>query len=144
MMTVHNILAAKGSSIWTVSPNSTVWDALKLMAEKNIGAVLVMEGVEVAGMFSERDYARKVVLKGLTSQQTFIRDVMSTDVVSIRSNQSIEDCMTLMTARKIRHLPVIDGKSLSGMISIGDVVKAIISDKQETIDQLHNYITGKR
>jgi len=143
-MTVNTILASKGSAIWTVSPDSTVRDALKLMANKNLGALLVVNGSEVVGMFSERDYARKVVLKGLTSQQTAVKDIMTTDVVSVRSNQSIEECMTLMTARKIRHLPVIDGKALSGMISIGDVVAAIISDKQETIDQLHNYITGKR
>jgi CBS domain-containing protein len=144
MMTVHNILSAKGSSIWTVSAETTVLDALKLMAEKNIGALLVMNGANVAGIFSERDYARKVILKGLTSQQTLVREIMSSEVVSVGSNQSIEDCMTIMTARKIRHLPVIDGKTVAGMISIGDVVKAIISDKQETIDQLHNYITGKR
>ena len=144
MTTVKNILQSKSNEIWSVSPDTLVFDALKIMAEKNIGALLVMEGDKLAGIFSERDYARKVALKGETSHNTVVRNIMTSDVVSVASDQPIEKCMTLMTDNHIRHLPVLEKDKLIGMISIGDVVKALISQHEDTIKQLENYITGKR
>ncbi|MBN1397680.1 MAG: CBS domain-containing protein [Bacteroidetes bacterium] len=144
MTTVKNILQSKSNEIWSTSPDTLVFDALKVMAEKNIGALLVMEADKLAGIFSERDYARKVALKGETSHNTVVRNVMTADVVSVAQDQPIEKCMTLMTDNHIRHLPVLEGDKLKGMISIGDVVKALISQHEDTIKQLENYITGKR
>jgi CBS domain-containing protein len=144
MIAVGRILKEKGNQIWSVSPDTTVFDALNLMAEKNLGAVLVIEGGKIAGIFSERDYARKVILKGKSSKETPVKEIMTEDVLFVRPNHSIEECMALMTDKHIRHLPVLDGEQLVGVISIGDVVKAVISDQEYTIKQLENYVTGHR
>ena len=144
MTTVRSVLQSKGSSIWSIVPDALVFDALKVMAEKNVGALLVMEGNQLVGIFSERDYARKVVLKGESSHNIAICNVMTSGVISVAPDQSIEDCMALMTGKHIRHLPVLENSKLVGMISIGDVVKAIISQHEDTIKQLENYITGAR
>ena len=144
MTTVRQILETKGREIWSVSPETTVYDAIKLMADKNAGALLVLERDQMRGIISERDYARKVILKGKSSKDTPVKEIMSIDVVTIRPEQSIDECMALMTSKRIRHLPVLEGNKLAGMISIGDVVKAIISEQEFTIKQLENYITGGR
>jgi CBS domain-containing protein len=144
MITVGSVLQEKGDRIWSVSPESMVYDALTLMAEKNLGAVLVMDGARIAGIFSERDYARKVTLKGKSSRETPVKEIMTQDVLFVRPGHSIEDCMALMTDKRIRHLPVMEGEKLMGVISIGDVVKAIISENKFVIKQLEDYISGGR
>ncbi len=142
MKRVSQLLLEKGSEFWTVSPSATVLQALEMMAAKNVGALLVMEGEKLAGIFSERDYARKVVLEGRTSKDTSVGDIMSSKVVCVTPQQSIEDCMALMTDKRIRHLPVIEGDRVLGIISVGDVVKAVISEQTFVISQLEHYITG--
>jgi CBS domain-containing protein len=142
MKTVRDVLRTKGSDISSVRPATTVYDALKLMAEKNIGAVLVLEGERPVGIFSERDYARQVILKGKTSKDTAVHEVMTSRVVFVRPEQNIEECMALMTAKRCRHLPVLEEGKLAGILSIGDVVKAVISEKEFHIAQLENYITS--
>jgi len=144
MITVGSVLQEKGDRIWSVSPDAMVYDALTLMAEKNLGAVLVMDGARIAGIFSERDYARKVTLKGKSSRETPVKEIMTQDVLFVRPGHSIEDCMALMTDKRIRHLPVMEGEKLMGVISIGDVVKAIISENKFVIKQLEDYISGGR
>jgi CBS domain-containing protein len=141
MKTAGDLLQGKGSQIWSVAPDSTVYDALSLMADKGIGAVVVLEGGHVVGVLSERDYARQVILKGKASKETAVRDIMTTRVIYVRPEQTIEECMALMTDKRIRHLPVLAGAELVGVISIGDVVKAVISEKQFIIEQLETYIT---
>ena len=141
---VTEILKTKGREVWTVSPDSPVYDALQVMADKNVGALMVLERDEVVGVFSERDYARKIILKGKASKDTLVREIMSTELVWVRPNQTIEVCMNLMTNKRIRHLAVLDEGRLVGVISIGDVVKAIISEQEFTIQQLEHYITGGR
>lgn len=143
MKTVEQLLRGKDDVIWSTSPTSSVFDALQIMAERNIGALMVMEGKKLTGIFSERDYARKVILKGKSSRDIPVSEVMTTTVVHVQPEQTIEVCMKLMTERHIRHLPVLSGNNLVGMISIGDVVKGIISEQQETIDHLEGYITGR-
>ena len=140
MKTVRDLLEGKGRDVWSVAPDSTVYDALKLMAERGIGAVLVLDGKTVAGILSERDYARQVVLKGKASKDTPVREIMTTRVVFIGPERSAEDCMAVMADKRIRHLPVLDGDDLLGILSIGDVVKAVISEKQFQIEQLETYI----
>ncbi len=144
MTTVQSILRDKGNTVWTIAPNALVVEALALMADKNIGALVVAEGGRVVGIFSERDYARKIVLKGKSSQATTVREIMSTDIVSISPAQSIEDCMVLMTSRNIRHLPVLLDGILLGLVSIGDVVKATLQEHEQVIEHLTNYIAGTR
>ncbi|MBI1807817.1 MAG: CBS domain-containing protein [Ignavibacteria bacterium] len=144
MMTVRQILETKGRAVWSVSPDSSVYDAIKLMADKNVGALVVLDGDRLKGIISERDYARKVILKGKSSKEIPVNEIMSSNLITIRPEQSIEDCMALMTTKHIRHLPVLEANKLAGMISIGDVVKAIISEQEYTIKQLENYITGSR
>ncbi len=139
---VSQLLAAKGHDVWSVTPDSTVLDALQLMADRKIGALLVLEEDNLVGVFSERDYARKVILKGKSSKDTPIRDIMSAKLVCVEPNQSTEECMSLMTEKRVRHLPVMDGEKLVGVISIGDVVKAVIADREEVIEQLEQYING--
>lgn len=141
MKTVHEVLEGKGHQIWSVGPDSTVYDALRLMAERDVGAVLVLEGANVAGILSERDYARQVVLKGKASKETPVREIMTTRVVYVRPDQKVDECMALMTGKRIRHLPVLDEGRLVGLLSIGDVVKAMISEHRFLIEQLENYIT---
>lgn len=142
MRTVQDILRTKGTAVWSVAPDTTVYDALRLMAEKNIGAVLVLEEDCIAGVLSERDLARKVALQGRTPQETLASDIMSRRVVGVRPGQTVEECMAIMTEKRIRHLPVVDGDEVVGVVSIGDVVKAIISQQEFMIEQLENYITG--
>ncbi len=144
MKTVHEILARKGDEIHSVTPESTIYEALKLMAEKNIGAVLVLSDDQIEGIFSERDYARKVILKGKASRETTVGEAMTTRVAFVRPDQSVEDCMALMTDMRIRHLPVMQEDKLIGVVSIGDIVQAKISEQQYMIEQLENYITGVR
>jgi CBS domain-containing protein len=144
MTTVRSVLQSKGDVIWSIDPDTLVFDALKVMAAKNIGALLVMKENSLTGIFSERDYARKVALKGESSHKIKIREIMTSDVISVNPEQSIEECMELMTSKHIRHLPVIENRKLVGLISIGDVVKAIISQHEDTIKHLENYITGSR
>jgi CBS domain-containing protein len=142
MATVENLLKTKGHHVFFVTPESTVMDALKLMAEKNIGAVMVMEGNHVEGIFSERDYARRGILMG-NSEKTKIKEVMSTTVYFISPNESLESCLTQMSERRVRHLPVVSEGRVTGVISIGDVVKAIIAEKQATIAGLENFLVSK-
>lgn len=144
MQTVADILNAKGNSVWTISPDTTVFDALKTMADKNVGALVVLSGEEVVGLISERDYARKVILHGKSSREISVSEIMSTNIHSVRPDQNIEDCMEEMTDKRVRHLPVLDKNRLAGLISIGDVVKAIIDNQDATIKHLENYITGGR
>jgi CBS domain-containing protein len=142
--TVRQILFSKGSDVWGVTPETLVIDALRLLAEKNVGAVLVLRGEALVGIFSERDYARKVILRGKSSTDTPVGDVMTSRVVYVRPDQTTEECMALMTDKHVRHLPVIEEGRVWGVISIGDVVKAIVADQRFTIQQLENYITGGR
>ena len=140
MRSVADLLHDKGSEVWAVAPDQTVLDALRLMAEKEVGALLVTSGDQLVGIVSERDYARKIVLKGKSSETTPVRDVMSAEVTAVSPRQSIEECMALMTARRIRHLPVMEGEKLVGIVSIGDLVKAVIEEQEFTIRQLEHYI----
>jgi len=142
MKTVGDVLRAKGSAVCAAKPDETVYHALTVMAEKNIGALIVREGERVVGIFSERDYARQVVLKGRASKDTPLRDVMTSRVVFVRPEHTLEECMALMTDKRIRHLPVLKEAQLAGILSIGDVVKAVISEKEFLISQLENYITS--
>ena len=142
MITVGHILQEKGNRIWSVPPDAMVFDALTLMAERNLGAVIVMDGARIAGIFSERDYARKVILKGKSSKESPVREIMTKDVLFVLPSHSIEDCMALMTEKRIRYLLVMEREQLIGLISIGDVVKAIISEHEFVIKQLENYIAG--
>lgn len=142
MKTVRDILASKGADIWSIAPDATVFETLQLMADKEIGAVLVMVGGNAVGIFTERDYARQVILKGKASKDTPVREVMTSRVVYVKPDESIENCMALMTDKRVRHLPVLDQNRVCGVLSIGDVVKAVISEKQFMIQQLENYITS--
>jgi CBS domain-containing protein len=140
MKTVAQMLQQKPGSVISINQNSTVLDALKLLADKDIGAVLVMDGSRLAGIFSERDYARKVALKGKSSSDTPVAEVMTRQVVCVTPAQTNEDCMALMTGKRIRHLPVIEHDRVLGVLSIGDLVKDLISEQQFTISQLEHYI----
>lgn len=140
MKTVQQLLETKRHGVVSVSPDSTVLDALRVMAEREIGAVLVTDGEHLVGIFSERDYARKVVLQGKASKDTPVREIMTDKVVCVRPTQTIEDCMNLMTDKRIRHLPVLDSKKIVGVISIGDVVKEMLSEQAYLIQQLESYI----
>lgn len=141
-MNVRNLLQSKKSEILSVSPDQSVYEALQLMAEKNIGAVLVTSNKKLVGILSERDYARKIILKGKTSKETKVEEIMTSQVLYVSTDKSVEDCMAIMSEKHIRHLPIIDNGELLGIISIGDVVKAIISEKEFAIKQLENYISG--
>ena len=140
MATVRQILDGKGHQVWTISADKSVYDALRLMGEKEIGALAVVEGDQLIGMLSERDYARKVVLKGKTSRETLVGAIMSSPVPSVHPNHSVEECMALMTEQRVRHLPVLDDGKLIGMISQGDLVKSIIDEQKFIIGQLESYI----
>jgi CBS domain-containing protein len=140
--TVSQILQRKGNIVWSISPEASVFEALQLMAEKNLGAVLVMKNDRVVGIMSERDYARKIILHGKHSKDTLVKEIMSSQVIYVNISLSVEECMALMINKRIRHLPVIENGRLSGIISIGDVVDAVIDEKEFVIDQLVHYITG--
>ena len=143
MTTVADILKAKGSqAVHGIEPTATVFDAVQLMAQKDIGAVLVMDKGRIVGIFSERDYARKLALAARSSKETQLREVMTTSVIYVRPGQTSQDCMALMTQNRLRHLPVMDGEQVVGLISIGDLVKNIISEQQFIIEQLEHYIAG--
>ena len=144
MNTVKDILNSKGNEVWSVTPQTKVFDALKLMAEKNIGAVLITENENVLGIFSERDYARKIALAGKSSKEVSVQEIMSPRVLYITSDKYVDDCLAIMNEKKIRHLPVYENGKLIGIISIGDVVKALIDHKEFTIEQLEQYITSRR
>ncbi len=139
---ISEILGHKGSSVWSISPSATVYDAIQLMADKNVGAVLVTENDQLVGIISERDYTRKVVLKGKSSRTTAVREILSSQVIHVTPSQSVEECMRLMTDHHIRHLPVLDGNKIVGIVSIGDLVNWIISAQHTTISQLQTYIAG--
>ena len=140
MATVRQILEGKGNQVWTVTADISVYEALRLMGEKEIGALAVLEGDALVGMLSERDYARKVVLKGKTSRETLVGAIMTVPVHAVRPDQSVEECMALMTEKRVRHLPVLENGKLIGMISQGDLVKFIIEDQRFIIGQLESYI----
>ena len=142
MTTAHDILKYKGKTVHCVRPDDTVLAALGVMAEHDIGAVLVLDGDELAGILTERDYARKVVLAGRSSKDSPVRAIMTAEVVCVPPNRSIEDCMALMTERRLRHLPVVENGQVIGLVSIGDLVKATIDEQEFTINQLKNYIAG--
>jgi len=141
MASVKQLLQGKGHDVWSIGPEVSVYDAIVEMAKKEVGALAVVEGESLVGVMSERDYARKVVLQGRSSRDTKVRDIMTTRVAYARPDQSVEDCMAVMTEKRIRHLPVMDGDKLLGMISIGDLVKAIIEEQQHVIEQLEQYIS---
>ena len=141
--TISSILHEKGSTIWSVTPSSTVFDAITLMAEKNIGALLVMENGRLVGVFSERDYTRKVILKGKSSKTTSVSEVISSPAISVQPISTVEECMRLMTERRVRHLPVLDGDRVAGIVSIGDLVNWTISAQHRAISQMEDYISGK-
>jgi CBS domain-containing protein len=142
MTTVRKLLESKAEALWTIPPEASVYQALEQMAERDVGALLVVEGERLVGLFSERDYARKVILKGRASRETRVSELMSRDVLYVRPDQTIDNCMALMTAKKVRHLPVLDGGRLMGIVTIGDVVKAVIIKQEVLISELENYITG--
>jgi CBS domain-containing protein len=140
MKTVRDLLTGKGEAVYSVPPSATVYDALGVMAEKGIGAVLVVDGDRLVGILSERDYARQVVLKGKASKDTPVRDIMTPNVICVSPDRTMEECMAIMTDRRCRHLPVLVEGKVRGILSIGDVVKAVISEKQFEIEQLTSYI----
>jgi len=140
MKTVRQLLQSKGGAVYSVTPETSVFDALKLMAEKNIGAVLAVADGRVAGIMTERDYARKVILFGKSSRDMMVREIMSEKVLAVQPGQTVEECMALMTNKRIRHLPVMDGGKLVGLLSIGDLVKEVIAEQEQTIKQLESYI----
>jgi CBS domain-containing protein len=140
MKTVQKLLEGKATRLLSISPDASVFDALELMAEKDVGALVVMEGERLVGIFSERDYARKVVLFGKFSKETAVREIMTPKVLCVRPDQTVDECMVLMTENRVRHLPVLEGSKVIGVISIGDVVKELLSEQQVIISQLETYI----
>ncbi len=142
MKLARNILDSKGKDIWHVAPDDSVLDAVRTMADKSVGALLVLNHGKLVGIISERDYARKVILKGRSSEKTMVKEIMTKEVVSTRPEQTVEECMLVMTENRIRHLPVLQDERVVGILSIGDLVKAIIEEQNFTIRQLETYITG--
>jgi len=140
MKTLKQLLEAKGGNVYSITPDARVFDALKLMADKSVGALIVMEGGGIAGVISERDYARKVILHGKSSHDLQVRDIMTAKVITVHPGQTVEECMAMMTEKRIRHLPVTEGERLIGVLSIGDLVKEVIAEQQQTIEQLESYI----
>lgn len=140
MKTVRQLLQSKGKEIYSVTPEASVLDAIRMMADKSVGALLVMEHGRLAGIVSERDYARKVILHGKSSHDTPVRDIMTQKLVTVNLEHTVEDCMSSMTEKRVRHLPVVDGAGVAGVLSIGDLVKEVIAEQQETIKQLESYI----
>jgi CBS domain-containing protein len=141
--TVADILREKGGRIWSVAPDATVFDAIALMAEKRVGALLVLSGGTLTGIVTERDYARKVILLGKSSRDTPVEEIMTGDLVTVTPEHSVDECLRVITHHRVRHLPVLSGGNLVGLVSIGDLVNAVISEQAHTIDQLHTYIGSK-
>ena len=142
MTLVKQILDSKGRDVWHVKPETSVFEVIEAMAEKGVGALLVMDGEDLVGIVSERDYARKVILKGRSSESTPVRDIMTEGVISTTPEKTVAECMAIMTEKRIRHLPVVEGDNVTGVLSIGDLVKSIIADQQFQIEQLENYISA--
>jgi CBS domain-containing protein len=142
MKLVKHLLDSKGHDVISVASDLSVFDAIKLMADRSVGSLIVIDGEELSGIVTERDYARKVIIKGRSSESTRVSEIMSTDVLTTTSSETVNQCMELMTERRIRHLPVVEDNRVIGMISIGDLVQAIIADQQEAIEQLESYISG--
>lgn len=142
MKTIRELLGSKDTQIWSVGPHATVYEAIEVMAEKGVGALVVIENDKLVGVISERDYARKVILRGRLSRDTPVLDIMTAEVIKTSLDASVDECMEIMSANKIRHLPVMDGEQLVGVISIGDLVKATITEQQSTIEQLNRFICG--
>ena len=140
--TIDAILNQKSGDIWSVAPDATVYDAVKTMADKNVGALVVMENDKLVGIISERDYTRKVMLRGKRSRETQVCEIMSSELTTVNSKESVDDCLRFMTEKRVRHLPVVDAGRLSGVISIGDLVKHVISVQSATLDHLERYISG--
>jgi CBS domain-containing protein len=140
--TIETILSGKPRDLWSVSPDATVYDAIALMAEKNVGALLVMESGKLVGIVSERDYSRKVMLKGKTSRNSYVREIMTTELTTAHPRETVQECLRFMTEKRIRHLPVMADGELRGVISIGDLVKQVISVQSATLEQLKDYISG--
>ena len=141
--TVSSILQSKGSQVWSISPDATVFDAIQMMADKNIGALLVMSSDRLVGVLSERDYTRKVAIKGRSSRETKVVEILSSQVVSASARHTVEDCMRLMTEHRVRHLPILEGENVVGIVSIGDLVNWTISAQDAAIEQLERYISGR-
>ncbi len=142
MELIKNLLKVKRNDIWSIGPGASVYSAIKLMSDKEVGALMVMEGRKLVGVISERDYARKVILKDRSSMNTHVEEIMTTRVVYAHPEQSVDECMTLMSEKHIRHLPIMDGEKLLGVVSIGDLVKSIIAQQKLTIEQLEQYVSG--
>ena len=142
MHTIQQILDEKGRDVWSIAPSASVFEAIELMADKGVGALLVLEGAKLAGVISERDYARKVILKGRSSRETKVEDIMTAKVITTDGHQTVDDCLGVMSERHIRHLPVVEGGKVTGMLSIGDLVKAKIEDQAKQIESLESYISG--
>jgi CBS domain-containing protein len=141
-MTIRNLLNEKGRNVWTIDPDATVFNAMAKMAAKDIGSLVVMDGEKLVGIITERHYSRNIVLKGKASSTTLVKDIMEKNVLHVRSEQSVELCMALMTEKRVRHLPVLEGEKVIGVLSIGDLLKSIISKQNFVIDQLEHYIHG--
>ncbi len=142
MNTLSQLLHGKSSEVWSIGPDATVYDAIHLMAEKGIGALVVLKDESLVGVISERDYARDVVLKDRSSKETLVKEIMSDKVVYADPHQTVDECLAVMTEKRIRHLPVMDGDQMLGLVSMGDLVKVVIAEQKLTIDQLERYITG--
>jgi CBS domain-containing protein len=141
--TVGSVLRRKGNEIWSITPDQTVYEAVQKMADKGVGALLVILAGRLEGIISERDYARNVILKGRSSKTTLVKEIMTSPVVFVASDQSVDECMDIMTKNRIRHLPIMENEKILGVISIGDLVKWVVSDQEETIEHLQNYITSR-
>jgi len=141
--TVGSVLKRKGSEIWFVTPDQTVYEAIESMAHKGVGALLVISGDKLVGIISERDYARKVTLEGKSSRTTLVKEIMTSPVIFVTPDQSVDECMGIITRSRIRHLPIMENEKVLGVVSIGDLVKWVVSEQEETIEHLQNYITAK-